>query len=215
MRGDRTSASAIVAGSLTAIVTMALHPFGGMLGDDQAHLERIAGVASAVHVLGIAAIAVQAFGLLGLARALGRDGALVRAGLVAFVIGWGAAMGAAFVSGIVGADLVRAWPGLDPDEQAAMRAIWRYNFIVNQALARFTVAGFSVGIGSWSAVMLRAGRGWRTAGAVGLVVGAAGLVAVLGGLMTMNVAQFGAWIGGVSLWAIAAAIPLWSGARRA
>ena len=139
MKQDRISGIAIIVGSLMGVATMALHPVGGHLRTDIEYLSRIASVAFAVHALGLASIAVQAFGFLGFHRALGSGDARAQAGLVAFVVAWIAVFGAALAGGILTSEMIRHYPGLDASEQTAMHAIWDYNFMVNQALDKAVI----------------------------------------------------------------------------
>lgn len=204
MQRDRISGIAIIVSCLMAIVTMVLHPIGGDLRTDIDHLQRIAAVAFWIHALALASIGVQVFGFLGLRRVLGPDRALVRAGLVAFAIAWVAVFGAAMSSGMLGPEIISHYADLPEAERAAMHVLWEYNFMINQALDKVWVTGTCLGAVLWSAAMWGRDRWWRSTAVLGFLVGSVGLLGLAGGDLRMNITGVGLFIGGFSVWAIAA-----------
>ncbi len=202
MKQDRISGIAIIVGSLMAILIMALHPVGGDLQRDIEYLTRIASAAFWVHVLALVAIAVQAFGFIGLFRVLNPDLALARAGFLFLVIAWISVFGAAVAGGILPAGIIEWYPRLTPPEQSAMHVLWGYTIMVNQTLGTIWVVGTCLGVLSWSALMWRHGTPWKIASAVGLAAGSIGLLSIVTGLLRLTVTGAGLFVAGFGLWAI-------------
>lgn len=201
MEQDRISGIAIIAGALMAVLTMALHPVGGDLREHYDWLVRIAPVARGVHVLGLAAIAVQAFGFLGLYRQLGA-GAGARAGLVAYAAAWVAVFGGATLNGLVGPDLIEHYAGLEGAERAAMHVVWDSNGILSRVLDRIWITGTGIGTIAWCASAWRFGGGWKLTGALGVLVSTVGLAGLMAGRFPILVSTVAAFVFGYSLWAV-------------
>jgi hypothetical protein len=202
MKQDRISGIAIIVGSLMAILIMALHPVGGDLQRDIEYLTRIASAAFWVHVLALVAIAIQAFGFLGLFRLLNPDSALARAGFLSLVIAWIAVFGAAVAGGILPAGIIELYPRLEATEQAAMHVLWGYTSMINQALGTIWVVGTCLGVLFWSALMWPHGTPWKIASVVGLAAGSIGLLSLATGLLRLTVTGAGLFVAGFALWAI-------------
>ena len=202
MKQDRLSGIAIIVGSLMAILVMALHPVGGDLQRDIEYLTRIASAAFWVHVLALVAIAIQAFGFVGLFRLLNPDLAFARAGFLSFVIAWIAVFGAAVAGGILPAGIIEMYPRLAPPEQTAMHVLWGYTIMINQTLGTIWIVGTCLGVLFWSALMWLQSTPWKIASVVGLAAGSIGLLSIVTGLLRLTVTGAGLFVAGFGLWAI-------------
>ena len=87
MKRDAVSGAALIVGTVSGLVTMALHPSGHQL---MADYDRIAPLAVAVHVLALAGMPITFLGALGLTRRLSSETAT--AALVAYGFATVAAM---------------------------------------------------------------------------------------------------------------------------
>ena len=208
MKQDRISGLALIVGSLGAIVTMVLHPIGGSLRTDAVRLADITTAARAVHILAIVSFCVQVFGFLGLCQALGMSRARVRAGLVAFALGWIAVIGAAIASGLLAPALIEQYQDIDATERAAMHIVYDYNAWINHTLAWIFVWSTSIGMLLWSLATLGYDRWWKATSVLGLIVGGTGLLMTFAGWIRLDVHGFGMVILGYSAWVVAVGILL-------
>ena len=211
LRRDRTSGLAIVVGVIVSVAMMSHHPTGsGHAG--------AAGVAEAAHVAGlnrfvhgalIAASLVLAFGFQGFTAQLARP--LARFALLFYVAGTAAMVGAALVNGFVFPAVMERWGGRSDAEIELARVVLDWGWELNQALAYLGIFTWATAVAAWSFVLLRmpADGPWpRIIGAVGLV-GAPAFVALFAlGSLSADVAGFGAFVFGHSLWNLAVGVLL-------
>jgi hypothetical protein len=186
MTRDAIAGAALIVGTVSGWVMMALNPTGHQLMADYG---RIAPLAAGVQVLGLTAMSLTFLGALGLTRRLSSETAT--AALVAYGIATVAAMFAAVASGLI-APRVAGWTlQAGTQEAEAFRALLRYNGEVNQAFAKVFVAASSVAIFLWSLAILTARTLARTAGILGCVIGALALLGILSGQLRPDVHGFG------------------------
>lgn len=157
MTDHRKAGTALIAGSIGGIVTMAIHPAGaGSLTPDQvAHLMAMSGVA---HTLALVSVLLLFLGACGLARALASPDRLALAALVTFAFSCGAVMIAGAVSGWVVPDIMK----LMLRDAAANATQWKIAmaaiFQINQAMSRIYSVGTALAITLWSISSLRERR---------------------------------------------------------
>lgn len=186
MKQDRISGIALIAGTLGAMITMGLHPIGGHLKTDAERLLQTVQLARGVHILGVGSICMIVVGFLGLAKAIGINGARVRAGFVAFALSWIAVLGAAITSGLVGSELVEQYQLANAAERVALHAVWDYNRHISFVLDRVFIAATCVGMVFWSLVLFRYDSLWKAAAILGLVIAALGLVCLFAGYIRIE-----------------------------
>jgi hypothetical protein len=197
MRRDAISGAALIVGTFSGLVTMALHPTGHQL---MADYDRIAPLAIGVHVLALTGLPITFFGALGLTRRLSSETAT--AALVAFGFATIAAMSAAVASGLIAPHLASWTFHAGTMEQEACKAVFRYNGEINQAFAKVFVAASSVAILLWSLAILAARTLARAAGVLGCVVGAIGLIGILSGSLRLDVHGFGLVVLAQGVWTL-------------
>ncbi|HWP71442.1 MAG TPA: hypothetical protein VNM36_10090 [Gemmatimonadaceae bacterium] len=203
MQRDRAAGSALIAGSLAGLVTMAFHPTGHALTSDFA---RVAAINRTVHGLAIAATIATFFGLMRLSRQFENGKALSDAALVSYGFGAVAVMFAAIASGFIATDLKAIVLEAGGNAQAAYEPAFDFGWALNQASTKVFVLTASIGIALWSVAMLRDPTFGRGIGITGLLVGSAATIATLSGLQ-MDIHGFGAIVLGHGIWLI------WTGIR--
>ncbi len=197
MKRDTAAGLALLLGSAGLLVTMGLHPTGGSI-ERMAHVARIARIA---HALAIASIPLMLLGGLGLTARLKADAVLAPAGFVVFSIGCLGGMLAAVVNGLV-APTYAEWVVGRANEHAADTAIMHYGHALGAAFATIYMIASAVATMLWSAAILRSRALASWAGWLGILLGAAALVAVLGGFLGLSVHEFTLFVLGLSVWTI-------------
>lgn len=203
MRHDRAAGLALIAGPLAGLVTMAFHPTGHALLAD---FERVALINRTVHALAITGTITTFYGLLRLTRQFEEPRSLADAALVAYGFGAVAVMFAAIASGFIATALAAQVLQAGDSARAAYEPVRDFTWALNQACTRVFVVTASVGIALWSGAMLREPGFSRSLGMTGLVVGAAAVIATVGGL-PMDIHGFGAIVLGHGVWLV------WTGAK--
>jgi len=196
MKTNKTAGVALILGAVGSIVTMAFHPRGGGLDT----ILRQASLNIGVHTLAVASLTVMIFGFLRLSRTQGPQQPQADLGFVAFVIGAGAAILAAIHNGFVTPILARQASDTDPAEMAAWNVVFDFNHHVGEVMTKVFIVATSTAIFLWSMGMVRIGTGWRSLGAAGIGIGAAGLIALFTGHIRDNVHDVGLFILCIAAW---------------
>lgn len=214
---DRAAATAIVAGTVATLVTMAFHPTGGDIvrdapGGGQAALAR------GVHLLAIVALPFLLAGLAALTWRLRAHAEAVLA-LASWTIAIVAIAAAAAMSGFVAPSLATALAqaGDDAVLRDALTTALGYTGRLNQAFATVYVVLAGVAVLAWSLAMrgqamhdnaAHAPATWpRGLVVLGLVIGGAQVVIGATGILSLDVHGFGALVAGQATWL------LWTAAR--
>jgi hypothetical protein len=192
MRRERLGGSAMIAGAVMGLVTMAFHPTGG------GH----AALALAVHALALFATPLAFYGGWVLTRRLSPGGALAELALAFYGISAAATLLATTASGFLASDLIAQAAALQGEARAAAEAVMHYNYALNQAFAKVLVAASSVAIGLWSMEIVRTRLMRRASGVLGCVVAAVILLALFSGHLTLGVHGFGAVVLAQAAWLI-------------
>jgi hypothetical protein len=205
MKADTIYGSALIAGALAGMMTMAMHPTGNQLLADVQHM---APLGVAVHALALAALPVSFFGAIGLSRALGSSSNAALAGLVAYGMAQLAVMIAAVASGLLAPALAVQMVSTTGAEHDVAAALFHYTGAINQAFAKVFVIASSSAILLWSVTILAHGQLARAAGVLGAIVGVLALFAVAIGHLRLDVHGFGAVVLCQGIWMIAVGVLL-------
>ena len=200
MRRGTLGGTAMIAGAIMGLVTMALHPTGHDVARDPGGQGALT---LAVHSLALFGVPLAFYGALVLTRRLSREGELAELALAFYAAAMLATVMAATASGFLAPPLIGRLAGLDGDAGLATAAVLRYNGAVNQAFARILVAASSVAIGLWSIEILRTRLMRRAWGWYGCVVAALALAALLSGHLRLDVHGFGAVVLLQAVWLVA------------
>jgi hypothetical protein len=206
-RSARTAGIVLIGASLLSILLMAHHPTAD--AHDSASLAAdIAGKANLsrfVHGGLIALIAAQIFAFTIFAARIGAARTAARAGLVAYVIGAGAMIGAALISGFVVSDLADHYAGA-PDA-AAFEQLARLAMTGNQALAKLGVIAMSAAIVLWAIAFMHE-RGGHWLAIVGILAGVLPATALALGFIRLNVSGMMLVVVAETVWNLAAGVYL-------
>lgn len=194
---DRIAGGILVVASLASVLMMAHHPSNA---HDYA-------MGQFVHGAMITIVALTALGLVQFSRLLGLERLTVLAGLIAYGIALFSAIGAATIDGFVVTHLVA--DGVTDHDVFALA--WE----ANQALARMGVVATGVAFLLWSIELLRR-TGWmgRVLGALGIFAGAAPMLLLGTGTLTMHLHGAILIYGGQAAWMALTGLYLWSGRLR-
>lgn len=200
MRRGTLGGTAMIAGAIMGLVTMALHPTAHDVARDPSGQGALT---LAAHSLALFGVPVAFYGALVLTRRLGREGEIAELALAFYGAAMLATVMAATASGFLAPPLISRLATLEGDARLATAAVLRYNGGVNQAFARILVAASSVAIGLWSIEILRTRLMRRVWGWYGCVVAALALAALLSGHLRLDVHGFGAVVLLQGVWLIA------------
>jgi hypothetical protein len=199
--------------SVLEIAAMAHHPTVRSSATAQAvqEISTMAPLAALVHGALLAFMLVAAYGLseFVLRRDVRRP--LIRAGAIAYGAGVIVMLGAAMVSGFIVADLVRLTPHattVDLQINVQLLVLCR---VLNQTWANFGVIAMSLGIALWSVDLLRDLGLPRLVGVLGLLVSAAPALALMLGLVHLDVHGMAAVVLLQALWNIAIGLAMMRG----
>lgn len=214
MTNDRKSGTALIAGSLGGILTMAIHPTaGGALNADQlAHLSLMSGIA---HSIAILSFIVMFLGACGLTRRLANfarepnPGHLAFAGIVTFGFACVSILIAATVSGFIVPTILlhmaREGAALTPQNHALVDAVFQFN----QAFSRLYSVGTCLAMALWSASALRHGGLGRGLAYYGCAIGALITAGIVVGHLRLNVHGMAAVVLGQAIWFIGTGVQLY------
>lgn len=207
MTDDRKSGIALIAGSLGALFTMAIHPTGGasLTPGLAAHLAAVSAIA---HSIAMVSILVLFLGACGLTRRLTAftstpdPDRLAFAGVVTFGFAGVAILIAATVSGFIVPTIlrhmVRDGAASVPQYHLIVDAVFQFN----QAFARIYSVAASAAIALWSVSALRNGGMARGIALYGCVVAALLAAGIAVGHLRLDVHGMAAVVLGHAIWFI-------------
>jgi hypothetical protein len=206
----RRAGIVLIGASLLSIVMMAHHPHAASQGAAEIAAEIVdkASIARFVHGALIALLGAQLFAFVEFCRLLDRDRATVRLGFVAYAAGIGAMTGAALISGFLVPDLAARYAALGASDLDVFRHLLRLCMAGNQVLAKFGVVAMSIGIVAWSIALFRRARGNAWVGAIGLLAGLAPAIALLCGVLVLDVPGMTLVVVLQTIWNLAVGIQL-------
>ena len=208
MSTNRSAAIALVAGSLAGLVTMALHPTGREVVDNAATGASNV-LATAVHALALLGQPLLLAGTLALTLRLRARRDLAIGAYVFFALAVVAVLIAGAASGYISPHVIAGLDGASDTERAAMMDALHYTGELNQAFAKVYVLLAGVAFILWSAAMLSGHELSRALAAYGVVLGAAMLLGVASGRLTLDIHGFGAVVLGQGVWMAWVATLLW------
>ena len=205
MQQARLGGTAMIAGALMLIVTMAFHPTGHEVAAD---VERQGALSLAVHSLALLSLPIAFYGALALTRRLSPASALAELALVFQGMASVAGMLAATASGLIAPGLIARMLTQEGAARAATDAVLEFNGSLNQAFAKILVVASSVAIGLWSVAILRTRLLGRGSGVLGCALALVTVGFLLGGHLRLDVHGFGAVVLGQTVWLVLVGLEL-------
>jgi hypothetical protein len=200
----------LLAASLLEILAMAHHPTVATPDISKA-LQSIAELSKAagiVHGVLLALMLLVVYGLSEFALRRGLTRPLIRAGAIAYGAGVIAMQGAALVSGFVVPDLASLMPHSNPVDLQIDAQLLTLCRVLNHSSANFGAVAMCTGIGLWSWDLLFGPAPRRWAGALGLAVGSLPALALIAGVIHLDVHGMSAVVLAQALWYVAIAVLL-------
>jgi hypothetical protein len=199
----------ILVGSILSVFAMGHHPsVSGSGAAAVAELAREAALARLVHGSLIALMVAMIYGFWVFAERLDLSAGAVRLGMVSYLVGVGAMIGAALISGFVVTGLGERYAGADPAAIEAVRHLMSFGHAGNQALAKLGVLAMSAAILLWSTRLARRTGANRAIGWLGVAVGLVPPVLLLSGRLQLHVAGMGAVVIAQGVWNLAIGVQL-------
>ena len=164
-------------------------------------IARSSALAGVVHGVLMAFMLIIVYGLSEFALRRGATRPAIRAGCIAYCAGVIVMLGAAMVSGFIVPGLMAITPHTSPTDLAVNVQLLLLCRVLNQSCANFGAVAMSAGIAFWSLDLLRREAGWRRGiGVAGMVIGALPAVALILGVLHLNVQGMSAVVMLQSLW---------------
>ena len=161
-----------------------------------------------VHGALIALYLCIATGFVGLSRRLGFERPAATAGLLFYVAGTLAMMGAAVINGFALGIFAGRYPVVNPDQSAALGSAINMAGSIAVVWAGIGAAATSAAILAWSSLLVRRDGGLRVIGGGGIILGLATIGLLVSGTLTLNVHGFLLLVVSQAVWTIAVGIAL-------
>ena len=207
---QRAAGIALIASTIISIVTVAMDV--GATGSNKA--EVLASMVSIgvrhqlVHVVALCCLLGFGFGVTALAQRAGLRRAPVLAGLICYLTGCVAMMGAVLMDGFVTVDLARAYASAPAADQLIGYNMIQYSYIILQNLANIAWMMQALGVLVFSTALLRERR---VLAMTGLVTGALPAIAIIATYPQMGLTLVVGIMLAQSLWHIGAGVSLLRG----
>jgi hypothetical protein len=213
MTDDRKSGTALIAGSLGGILTMAIHPTGAasLTPGQVEHLALVSAIAHSIAMLSFLLLFLGACGLTRRLAAFARTpdpDRLAFAALVTFGFACVAVLIATAVSGFIVPDILRHMARDGAATVPQYRLIVDAVFQFNQAFARIFSVGASAAIALWSVSALRNGGIGRGIAIYGCVVATLLTAGIVIGHLRLDVHGMAVVVLGQVIWFIVAGAQL-------
>ena len=210
LRSNRYVGFCLAGAAVLLVTLMALHPTSGA-HDSTEFVKRVGrGVPGNTFVHGslITLILFVATCMLALRDVLGAHRLIVRAGLVALVVGTAAGAAAGLINGFIVPNVAARFMDADGGQIDALRPVLVSLREANASCARLCVVGLSLAAAAWSVCLLRM-PGWRrVAGCCGLVCGLVPLALHAAEHLRMDVPGFGLFVQIHACWVFVAGLVL-------
>lgn len=210
MRPTRAAGYGLAALSVLTVAFMAMHPTSGTHdhGEFVARAGRGIPGNAIVHGSLVTIMLIMATCFLWLRDLLGAHRPIVRAGMVAMVVGTAGAVVAGLVNGFIVPDVSAHYLDGGVNDLNALKPVLVLAQETNATCARVSVLGLSLAAIAWSACLIRM-TGWRrVVGVVGLACGLAPVALLFGAYLGMNVEGYGLFVKINALWNLLAGVVL-------
>jgi hypothetical protein len=211
----RAAALVLIVVPFLEVFAMAHHPsvHAHELTQVVAELRAAAGSSALVHGILIALMYLVLLALTEFSVQSGLSRAAVRAALIAYGAGVVFMTAAALVSGFITGRIALAVPALAPADPALIVQFATLATLFNQAFARCAAVLMSAGIAAWSLALLRGSVAARAVGGFGLLTGIGCALAVISGVLRLDVHGMAAVLALQSLWTVGVGCLLWRATR--
>lgn len=209
----RTIGIAIAVAGLLSVLLMTHHPSVGShaIADVVDEIATKAAVSKVVHGTLIALMAALIYAFVEFSAHLGLSRSPVRAALIAYVIGSGALIGAALISGFLISSIGLVYAHARQDELDAMRHLLNFSSLANRTLANFGVVAIATAILLWSVALLQRGRRHVWIGLLGVIAGVAPVALIALDVIRLDVSGMTIVAICQTVWYVLAGVALASG----
>jgi hypothetical protein len=200
----RAAAWVLLGAPLVQILAMAHHPsvHAHEVTEVVSELRGSAGQSALVHGILIALMYLVLVALTEFSVRRGLARRAVRAALIAYGAGVLLMTAAALVSGFITPRIALAVPALAPADPALITQLATFAALFNQAFARCAAVLMSAGIAAWSLELLRGSVAARVVGGFGLLTGIGCALALVVGVLQLDVHGMSAVLGLQSVWTV-------------
>jgi hypothetical protein len=211
----RAAALVLIGVPFLEVLAMAHHPsvHAHELTQVVAELRASAGRSAVVHGILIALMYLVLLALTQFSVWRGLSRSAVRAALIAYGAGVLLMTAAALVSGFITPRIALAVPALAPADPALISQFATFATLFNQAFAHCAAVLMSAGIAAWSLALLRGSVAARVVGGFGLLTGIGCALAIVSGVLRLDVHGMGAVLALQSVWTVGVGCLLWREAR--
>ncbi len=211
----RTAALVLIVVPCLEVLAMAHHPsvHTHELTQLVAELRASAGRSAQVHGILIALMYLVFLALTEFSVRRGLARAAVRAALIAYGAGVIFMTAAALVDGFITPRIALAVPALAPADPALITQFATFASLFNRAFAHCAAVLMCAGIAAWSLGLLRGSVAARVVGVFGLLTGIGCALALVGGVLPLDVHGMAAVLALQSVWTVGVGVLLLREAR--
>jgi hypothetical protein len=211
----RAAALVLIVVPFLEVLAMAHHPsvHAHEVTQVVAELRASAGSSALVHGILIALMYLVLLGLTEFSVRRGLARVAVRAALIAYGAGVLLMTAAALVSGFITPRIALAVPALAPADPALITQLATFATLFNQAFARCAAVLMSAGIAAWSLGLLHGSIAARVVGGFGLLTGIGCALALVSGVLQLQVHGMAAVLALQSVWTVGVGCLLWRETR--
>jgi hypothetical protein len=202
---EKSAGIALLAFTVLLLFTMVLHPAGSNVPG----LIRLSTMIIITHAAAMLALPIGWVGFWGVSRYLGTDRFTSILGFSFISIAIIAAMLAGATNGLVLPLFLRGYADAPEEVLNGLQPVVRYSFAVNMAFDYIYTGAFSLGILSWSILILQSKKMAAWIGWTGMLLAALMIVLFFGGIANANrVMGLRIFLTGVLLWIVIVALIL-------
>ena len=211
----RAAALVLIVVPFLEILAMTYHPsvHAHEVTQVVSELRASAGSSALVHGILIALMYLVLLGFTEFSVRRGLSRAADRAALITYGAGVLLMTLAALVSGFITPRIALAVPALAPADPALIVQLATFATLFNQAFAHCAAVLQSAAIAAWSLGLLRGSVAARVVGGFGLLTGIGCALALVGGVLRLDVHGMAAVLALQSVWTVGAGCLLWREAR--
>lgn len=199
---EKHSGISLIIGALLATITMLLHPVGGNIE----HLIKLSPMIKTSHIIALFSIPFMLFGFWGLTRRIGFDNSYAVLAFATATLGLFAVMIAGAINGLAVPFFVESLGAANTERKEVAQMVLSYGFSLNQAFDYIFIGAICEAFLLWSVPIFKEKLFSKWIAILGITLGVGFLVALVSGLVLVDLHGFRVFIFGIVIWIAAVGI---------
>ena len=201
---EKHAGVSMIIGALLATITMVLHPVGGNIE----HLVKISPMIKTSHIIALFSVPFMLFGFWGLTRSIGFDKTFSVLAFATATLGLFAVMIAGAINGLAVPFFVENLNEANVERKEVAQMILSYGFSLNQAFDYIFIGAICEAFLLWSVAIFKEKLFPKWIAVLGVILGVGFLVALISGLVLVDLHGFRVFIFGIVIWIAAVGMVL-------